>query len=124
VASAVVTPELALRRLSELSSEIRAAVLVAPDGSLAATHPDDPEMGETLTGQAAALLDAADRAAAGGRGTPERLGEVEVTTAGGAVFAVRRGGWVLAAVTGRYPLSSLMRYDLRRALVDLGEERA
>ena len=123
MASAVVTPELALRRLSELSSEIRAAVLLAPDGSLAATHPDGPEMGETLAWQVAALLDAADRAA-GTRGTRERLGEVEVTTAAGAVFAVRRGGWALAAVAGRYPLSSLMRYDLRRALIDLGEERA
>jgi hypothetical protein len=50
--------------------------------------------------------------------------QVEVANAEGAVFAVRERGWTIAAVTGRPALPSLMFYDLRRVLSDLGAARA
>jgi hypothetical protein len=59
------------------------------------------------------MLSAADRAG------DETVGELEVTVPEGAVFVSRLGGWTLAVVTGRWVLSSLMRYDLRRVLADL-----
>jgi hypothetical protein len=47
--------------------------------------------------------------------------QVEVTTAEGSVFAVRGSDWTVAVVAGRKPLASLMFYDLRNVVADLGE---
>jgi len=118
VASAVLTPELALRYLAELSIDIRASALLSPDGSLAASDPPDRELGEALAEQVAFALAAADR------GATEPVAEVEATMAAGSVFVVRRAGRALAVVTRRYALSSLVRYDLRQVLADLVEEDA
>jgi predicted regulator of Ras-like GTPase activity (Roadblock/LC7/MglB family) len=113
VAGAALTPELALGLLSELSTDVRVATVLAPDGSTAATDPHDRELGEALRAEVVAMLSAADRAG------DETVGELEVTVPEGAVFVSRLGGWTLAVVTGRWVLSSLMRYDLRRVLADL-----
>ena len=48
--------------------------------------------------------------------------QVEVSTGDGAVFAVRDEHWAIGVVTGRFALSSLMFYDLRRVLGDLEGE--
>jgi hypothetical protein len=109
------TPALALDFLAELSTDIRAGVLLDSDGALAAAWQGDDEQGERVRELAAGLVERAD--AASGSSKPV---QIEVSTPGGAVFCVRQGGWTIAVVTGRYALSSLMFYDLRKVLEDLG----
>ena len=46
--------------------------------------------------------------------------QVEVVTTEGSVFAVRGESWTVAVVAGRQPLASLMFYDLRNVVRDLG----
>lgn len=125
VADPTLTPELALRYLDELSTDIRAAVLLDRSGRLAATHGDgtaaSPERLAELTTK---LLEHADSAAEAAQGFEPPVAQVEVTTADGAVFAVRAEGWTIAVVAGRFALPSLMFYDLRAVLSDLGERAA
>jgi hypothetical protein len=103
----VLTPSLALDYLRELSADIVAGVVLAPDGALLA-GPDN------LADAARDLLDAAGDVAA----------EVHVTTADGAVYAARSEQHAVAVVCGRFALPSLIRYDLRKVLADLaGGER-
>ena len=45
---------------------------------------------------------------------------MEVSTGTGAVYALRTGGWALAAVAGRFALPSLVFFDMRKALEELG----
>ena len=109
------TPDLALTYLGELSTDIRAAVLLDDRGRLAAARPEAPAARAEAMGELAReLLARADEAAG------EPVAEVEATTADGAVFGVRGDGWALAVVAERPALSSLMRYDLRHVLADLG----
>lgn len=105
-------PERALERLRELSAEVRAAVLVGPAGEVSST-PSGPRAGE-LAQIVADLMERADGAAAG------PLEELEVTTPAGAVFAARREGWTLAAVVERTALSSLMLFDIRSVMAQVG----
>ena len=118
MAGPALTPALALDYLAELSTDIRAGVLLDPDGALAASWEGDEERGERVRERVVDLLARAD-AAAGGAAKPV---QVEVGVGGGSVFCVRGGGWTIAVVTGRYALSSLMFYDLRKVLEDLGDE--
>ncbi len=121
MAALALTPAHALRYLGELSADVRAAVVLEPDGSLAASHPDERGIGEPMRELALALLEGANRAEAG----DDPPAEVEVSTPAGAVFVVREGGGrALAVVAERLALSSLMRYDLRRILTDLAEGTA
>jgi hypothetical protein len=46
--------------------------------------------------------------------------QVEVVTTEGSVFAVRGETWTVAVVAGRQPLASLMFYDLRNVVRELG----
>ena len=95
------TPPLALDYLRELSADIRAGVVLDPEGALLA----GPEE----------LHDAARDLVAG---APEAE-EVHVSTADGAVFAARSPSHALVVVCGRLALPSLIRYDLRLVLADL-----
>lgn len=95
------TPQLALDYLRELSADIRAGVVLDPQGALLAGAED-------LVEPARDLLKAAGDAA-----------ELQVTTADGAVFAARDERHVIAVVCGRFALPSLIRYDLRLVLGDL-----
>ena len=95
------TPALALDLLRELSADIRAGVVLDPDGVLLA-GPDE------LAAPARELLEAAGDAA-----------EIQVATADGSVFAARSDEHAIAVVCGRFPLPSLIRYDLKRVLGDL-----
>jgi hypothetical protein len=101
-AEPTLTPPLALDYLRELSADIRAGVVLAPDGA----HLAGPE---ALVEPARDLLRAASDAA-----------EVHVTTADGAVYAARSDRHAIAVVCGRFALPSLIRYDLRLVLADLG----
>ena len=107
------TPDLALDYLGELSTDIRAAVVLDSSGAVAAVTGDDRPRGERMAELAGRLLDAAAAATEGGD-------QVEIVTAEGSVFAVRGESWTVAVVAGRQPLASLMFYDLRNVVRDLG----
>jgi hypothetical protein len=115
VAGPALTPALALEYLAELSTDIRAGVLLDADGGLAASWDGDDERGERVRELVADLLEKVD-AADGGAEPPE---QVEVSTGSGGVFCVRDPNWTIAVVAGRYALPSLMFYDLRKVLEDL-----
>jgi predicted regulator of Ras-like GTPase activity (Roadblock/LC7/MglB family) len=125
VPDSTLTPELALRYLDELSTDIRAAVLLDAGGRVAAAHSaqGDPPA-ERLGELAGELFQHADRAAAATHAFEGEVAQAEITTAEGAVFAVRAEGWTIAVVAGRFALPSLMFYDLRAVLSDLGERAA
>jgi hypothetical protein len=95
------TPHLAIAHLRELSTDIRAGVVLAADGSRLAGS-------ETLAAAARELLAAAGDATG-----------VEVVTAGAAVFAARSARRAVVVVCGRLALPALVRYDLRAVLADL-----
>ena len=125
VADPTLTPELALRYLDELSTDIRAAVLVDRSGNVAAAQAAEGELPpERLGDLAAQLFERADAAAEAASGFDGSVAQVEVLTDEGAVFAVRAEGWTIAVVAGRFALPSLMFYDLRAVLSDLGERAA
>jgi hypothetical protein len=117
VAGQALTPDIALAYLDEMSTDIRAALLLDEGEAVAATSVGDTDRARRLRELVLELLSEADAAA----GAP--VSQVEVSLPAGAVFAVRHHGWSLAVVTGRFALSSLMFYDLRSVLTDL-EERA
>jgi hypothetical protein len=100
------TPQLALDYLRELSADIRAGVVLDPEGAL-------------LAGPEAMAEPARDLLKAGGDAR-----ELQVTTADGGVYAARSERHAIAVVCGRFALPSLIRYDLRLVLADLtGGER-
>ena len=125
VPDSTLTPELALRYLDELSTDIRAAVLVDSGGKPAAAHSAQADVpAERLAELAAQLFEHADEAAGSMPAFEGEVTQLEATTAGGAVFAVRAEGWKIAVVAGRFALPSLMFYDLRAVLSDLGKRAA
>jgi hypothetical protein len=109
VSGPALTPDLALDYLGELSTDIRAALVLDAGGQVAAVTGDDRERGERMRDLATQMLDAAVEG-----------DQVEVVTTEGSVFAVRGEGWTVAVVAGRRPLASLMFYDLRNVVRDLG----
>jgi hypothetical protein len=115
VSGPALTPELALDYLDELSTDIEVALVLDSGGQLAAGTGDDEERKDRMRGLVLEVLDRATEAA------PDTgVDQVEITTAEGSVFAVRGAGWTVAVVAGRKPLSSLMFYDLRNVVSDLG----
>jgi hypothetical protein len=115
VAGPALTPALALDYLAELSTDIRAGVLLDAGGGLAASWQGDDVRGGRVRELVVELMERADAAA----GERDRPSQVEVSTGDAGVFCVREGSWTVAVVTGRYALSSLMFLDLRRLLEDL-----
>jgi len=125
VPDSTLTPELALRYLDELSTDIRAAVLLDRAGKVAAAHAPDGEPPEDKLGELAGrLFGHADTAAEGAHGFQPPVTQLEVTIDEGALFAVRAEGWTIAVVAGRFALPSLMFYDLNAVLSDLGKRAA
>jgi predicted regulator of Ras-like GTPase activity (Roadblock/LC7/MglB family) len=110
--SAALTPDLALQYLGELSTDIKASVVVSADGrTAAASKPGD--VGDRLRELTGRLFEQADGA------DSQVVTQVEVSTGDGAVYAVRDERWTIGVVTGRFALSSLMFYDLRTVLGDI-----
>jgi predicted regulator of Ras-like GTPase activity (Roadblock/LC7/MglB family) len=111
----------AIADLMEISSQVRAAVVVAPDGSVDAAS--DAAAGEALAQAARGLLDSAAEVRATGDTSVTQL---EAAAREGSVFVVREGGGrVVAATTGPSPTVGLVFYDLKtclRALEDAGGE--
>ncbi len=102
----------ALSDLTEISSQIEAALILDADGSvLAATVSEEraAEMGQT----AQELLAAVRRVP----GDDDReLAQVEVATPNGSVFLVRDDERTIAATTGPEPTVGLVFYDLKSTL--------
>ena len=115
VATPALTPALALDYLGELSTDIESILVLDRDGKVAAATLDDDDRQERMRELSVALLDRAAEAVAG-------ADQLEVQTAEGSVFAVRGTHWTVAVVAGRKPLASLMFYDLRNVVTDLGTE--
>jgi predicted regulator of Ras-like GTPase activity (Roadblock/LC7/MglB family) len=116
VATPALTPALALDYLGELSTDIESVVVLDRDGKVAAATADVEDRQERMRELVVALLDRAAEAVAG-------ADQLEIQTAEGSVFAVRGGEWTVAVVAGRKPLASLMFYDLRNVVTELGGGR-
>jgi hypothetical protein len=112
------TPDLALSYLDELSTDIRGAVLLDESGAPAAHKAAREDAGPRLAELAHELFERAERAARA------PVPQLEVSLPEGAVYGVRDRGWTLVVVTGRFALSSVMFYDLRNVVADLGRRAA
>ena len=110
----------ALADLTEISSQIDAAVIVAGDGAVAAsTLPED--RARQVADKARQLLAAADALPSDG-GQP--VVQLEAATSFGSFFVVREGDAFVAATTGRDPTVGLVFYDLKSCLRRLDEAGA
>ena len=107
----------ALADLTEISSQIEAAVLFDASGAVLASTLDDARASE-LARAAADLLEAADGVQAGG-GT---LTQLDAATLDGSVFVVRDGDRRIAATTAPEPTVGLVFYDLKSCLRNVADE--
>jgi predicted regulator of Ras-like GTPase activity (Roadblock/LC7/MglB family) len=101
--------EQALRELTELSSQITAALVLDADGATLATSSADSTVSERLATTTRELIGAAGELG----NEPREVTRVEVELDEGALFVVRDGGYTVAATTGPSPTSGLVVYDLR-----------
>ena len=98
----------ALRDLTEISSQIEAAVLVTPEGQTLASTLDDDGATERLSHAVRSLVEAT----AG----PRTLVQLEAATSGGSLFVVRDDERIVAAVTKPEPTAGLVFFDLKSCL--------
>jgi len=110
----------ALADLTEISSQIEAAVVVASDGSVLAATTDDAARSERIARTGTALLDAAAERLGAGRSVTQ----VEAVLRSGSVFALRDGERGIVATTTPSPTSGLVFYDLKTCLRSLAAEPA
>jgi predicted regulator of Ras-like GTPase activity (Roadblock/LC7/MglB family) len=109
----------ALADLTEISSQIRAAVVFDDEGKVAGSTLEDAGRAEALARGAAELLAVADGVKTGDGG---ELTQLEAATEEGSVFVVRDGSTRIAATTGVDPTVGLVFYDLKSALRNLQAE--
>ena len=103
----------ALADLTEISTQIQAALIADEKGAvLASTFADDATAGQAAR-SALDLLAAAEDA--GPNGTV-RLTQVLAATRAGSVFLVRGEDRIAAAITGSEPTVGLVFYDLKTCL--------
>lgn len=102
----------ALADLTEISSQIEAAVVFDDQGKVAGSTLSEGGRADELAKAAAALLAAAE----GVRTGESVLTQLEVSTGEGSVFVVRDGKTSIAATTGGNPTAGLVFYDLKSAL--------
>jgi hypothetical protein len=103
----------ALADLTEISSQIEAAVLFDEGGEVVGSTLADGA-GRALAVAAGELL-----ARAGSLGEGGEVAQVEASTPEGSVFVVREGARRIAATTGPDPTVGLVFYDLKSCLRDL-----
>ena len=108
----------ALADLTEISSQVEAAVVLDDAGAVVASTLDDAGRSARLARTALDLLGAADkRFESGGRA----LTQLEAALRGGSVFVAREGGRSIVATTTAEPTSGLVFYDLKTCLRSLAE---
>ncbi len=105
-------PEQALADLTEISSQIEAAVLFDAHGEIRASTLAGEEAARSLAQAAAELLDSA----AAFRSDSAEVTQLEAATHDGSVFVVRDGPQRIAATTGPDPTVGLVFYDLKSCL--------
>ena len=109
---ATMDAEQALADLTEISSQIQAAVVFDDAGKVAASTLGDLPRADELAHAAGGLLAAAEAVKTG----ESPLTQLEVATGEGSVFVVRDGKTVIAATTGNNPTAGLVFYDLKHCL--------
>jgi hypothetical protein len=109
--------EQALADLTEISSQIEAAVLFDEAGAVQGTTLADRAAAATL---ARAGVDLLERAA--GFRSEGSVTQLEAATSQGSVFVVRDGARRIAATTGPQPTVGLVFYDLKSGLRGLDAE--
>ena len=111
----------ALADLTEISAQVRAAVVLDGGGGVTASTLADEERSRELARAAVRLLDAASEVRHG-----EQATQVHAATREGSVFVVRGDGRTITAVTAADPTAGLVFYDLKTCLrqIDEGERPA
>src|SRR5918994_6156996 len=110
----------ALADLTEISSQVEAAVVLDDAGAVVASTLDDAERSARLARAALDLLDAAGkRLEPGGRS----LTQLEAALREGSVFVAREEGRSIVATTSPDPTSGLVFYDLKTCLRSLAESK-
>jgi predicted regulator of Ras-like GTPase activity (Roadblock/LC7/MglB family) len=110
----------ALSDLTEISSQIQAAVVFDSKGKVAGSTFADAARGEALAQAAGELLSEAEGVNPG----ESKLTQLEIATGEGSVFVVRDGTTTIAATTGGNPTVGLVFYDLKSALRSVKKTRA
>ena len=110
----------ALADLTEISSQVEAAVVLGEDWSVTASTLEDEARAEALAAAARDLLAAADELGAAGRS----LVQLEASLHAGSLFVVREPGRSIAAITTPSPTSGLVFHDLKACLRALAQEPA
>jgi predicted regulator of Ras-like GTPase activity (Roadblock/LC7/MglB family) len=108
----------ALSDLTEISSQIEAAIVLDTDGSELASTLDDARTKE-LSSAARELLAAVGRVSGDG---DKELAQLEVATTEGSVFIVRDQQRTIAATTAPEPTVGLVFYDLKSCLRSVADE--
>jgi predicted regulator of Ras-like GTPase activity (Roadblock/LC7/MglB family) len=102
----------ALSDLTEISSQIRTAIVLDADGTALAATVDEERRPE-LARAVQELLAAVEHAAGNDEG---ELVQAEIATGDGSVFLVRDEERTIAATTGPEPTVGLVFYDLKSCL--------
>ena len=108
----------ALDRLSEISSQVRAAVIFERGGKVVGSTLAEAERAETVAREAEELLTAAERRRPDPDEAPD-FAQLEVALREGSVFVVRDNDRLIAATTPPEPTVGLVFYDLKSCLRDL-----
>jgi predicted regulator of Ras-like GTPase activity (Roadblock/LC7/MglB family) len=111
----------ALADLTEISSQIEAAVLFDEGGTVVGSTLESGEAAQSFARAAADLLERAG----GFRSNGGAVTQLEVSTGEGSVFVVQDGPRRIAATTGPAPTVGLVFYDLKSCLrnADLEPEK-
>ena len=110
----------ALADLTEISSQIGAAVLVEASGEIVATTLREEERSRRIASGAQDLLKAAEELRSGA----DRLAQIQAATPEGGVFVVRDEERMIVAITGPEPTIGLVFYDLKSCLRNVAAARA
>jgi predicted regulator of Ras-like GTPase activity (Roadblock/LC7/MglB family) len=103
----------ALADLTEISSQIEAAVLADTDGAVVASTFGEDEKGAAFAATAAELVRTAEDS---DELSSKELVQVQAASPQGCVFVVRDERHLVAAVTGAQPTVGLVFYDLKTCL--------
>ena len=113
------SPAEALADLTDLSTQVRVAVLAGRDGGVLASTLDDDERSKQIASAARAVLETAARLRAHGDAQVRAL---EASLGDGSLFVASEGGVLIAATTGPEEPAGLVLYDLRTCLRRLAED--
>jgi hypothetical protein len=110
-------PVQALADLTEISSQIEAAVLFDEAGDLGGSTLADARAAAAFARAASQLIERSSALASGDRGVTQ----VEASTPDGSVFVVQEGSRRIAATTTPDPTVGLVFYDLKSCLRGLDD---